>query len=131
MVTSPYVCLQAEREGAQELAAARHDRDSLHKEDAQELRVSCCLLAMCTRWCKSVLCIKSLIVHAETYASTLKCWGEDNAVRSLYHQRSLYAANVAGAMVCCLDFLGGHRSYNCLSTAYKSACPVERHCSTT
>ncbi|KAL0056181.1 hypothetical protein WJX82_008506 [Trebouxia sp. C0006] len=29
---------KAEREGAQELAAARHDWDSLHKEDAQELR---------------------------------------------------------------------------------------------
>lgn len=69
MVTSPYVCLQAEREGAQELAAARHDWDSLHKEDAQELRVPCCLLAMCRRWYKSVLCIKSLIVQAKTYAS--------------------------------------------------------------
>ncbi|KAL0023643.1 hypothetical protein WJX77_010140 [Trebouxia sp. C0004] len=29
---------KAEREGAQELAAAHHDWDSLHKEDAQELR---------------------------------------------------------------------------------------------
>ncbi len=63
--------LQAEREGAQELAAARHDWDSLHKEDAQELRVSCCFLAMCARWYKSVLCIKSLTVRAEAYASTL------------------------------------------------------------
>ena len=69
VVTSKCVCIQAEREVAQELAAARHDWDSLHKEDAQELRVPCCLLAMCRRWYKSVLCIKSLIVQAKTYAS--------------------------------------------------------------
>ncbi len=91
MVTSLCVCLQAEREGEQELAAARHDWDSLHKEDAQELRVSCCLLEESGRCNKSLLCIKSLTVCAKTHASTLKCWREDDAVCSLYCQRIVHA----------------------------------------
>ena len=50
---------------------------------------------------------------ADTYASTCKCWGEDNAMRSLYCQRFLHAvnaANVAKRTVYHLHLLNGHGS---------------------